>query len=177
MRPRDQGRTRPSRTVSASSESSVVPFVFSPRRSVLRYTPFPSWREMDLKTSHSHRDMSRMPHFLTDRPDSALLGRLLRHKARQQWFPVYLRGQLSASCRRCATTMARETVPEDEEQLHHLVSTSPGDGAPLEAEWVRALNAPPRPALPEVRSRSKRAFYEKTRCPFCAKPIRLNRRI
>jgi SRSO17 transposase len=68
------------------------------------------------------------------------LGRL-GHKARQQWFPIYLRGQMSASCRRCATTMARELVPEDEEQLHHFVSTSPWAGAPLEAELVRAANA------------------------------------
>ena len=65
----------------------------------------------------------------------------LGHKARQQWLPIYLRGQMSASCRRCATTMARELVPEDEEQLHHFVSTSPWDGAPLEAELVRAVNA------------------------------------
>jgi SRSO17 transposase len=65
----------------------------------------------------------------------------LGHKARGKWLPIYLRGQLSASCRRCATTMARELVPDDEEQLHHFVSTSLWDGAPLEAELVRAANA------------------------------------
>ena len=65
----------------------------------------------------------------------------LGHKARQRWLPVYVRGQMSATCRRCATTMARELAPEDEEQLHHFVSTSPWDGAPLEAELVRAANA------------------------------------
>ena len=67
--------------------------------------------------------------------------RCLGHKARGRWFPIYLRGQMSATCRRCATTMARELVPDDEEQLHHFVSTSPWDGAPLEAELVRAAGA------------------------------------
>lgn len=67
--------------------------------------------------------------------------RCLGHKARERWFPIYLRGQLGASGRRCATTMAREMVPEDEEQLHHFVSTSLWDGAPVEAELVRAVNA------------------------------------
>jgi SRSO17 transposase len=67
--------------------------------------------------------------------------RRLGHKARQEWLPVYMRGQMSASCRRCATTMAREMVPDDEEQLHHFVSTSPWDGAPLEAELIRVVNA------------------------------------
>jgi len=52
----------------------------------------------------------------------------LGHKARQRWLPVCVRGQMSATCRRCATTMARELAPEDEEQLHHFVSTSPWDG-------------------------------------------------
>jgi SRSO17 transposase len=37
--------------------------------------------------------------------------------------------------------MAREMAPEDEEQLHHFVSTSPWDGAPLQAQLVRAVNA------------------------------------
>ena len=71
----------------------------------------------------------------------APFARCLGHKARGRWFPIYLRGQLSATCRRCATTMARELVPGDEEQLHHFVSTSPWDGAPLEAELVRAAGA------------------------------------
>ena len=66
--------------------------------------------------------------------------RCLGHKARGRWFHIHLRGQLSATCRRCATTMAPELVPDDEEQLHHFVSTSPWDGAPLEAELVRAAS-------------------------------------
>ena len=65
----------------------------------------------------------------------------LGRKGRPQWFSLYLRGQMSAECRRCATTMARELAPEDAEQLHHFVSTSQWDGAPLEAELVRAVNA------------------------------------
>jgi SRSO17 transposase len=65
----------------------------------------------------------------------------LGRKSRERWLPIYVRGQMTATCRRCATTMARELVPEDEEQLHHFVSTSPWDCGPLEVELVRAANA------------------------------------
>jgi SRSO17 transposase len=65
----------------------------------------------------------------------------LGRKGRQQWFSLYLLGQMSAECRRCATTMAREVAPDDEEQLHHFVSTSKWDGAALEAELVRTADA------------------------------------
>jgi len=66
----------------------------------------------------------------------------LGHKARRRRFAIYLRGQMTATCRRCATTMARELVPEDAEQLHRFVSTSPWDSAPVEAQLVRAAQAP-----------------------------------
>ena len=66
----------------------------------------------------------------------------LGHKARRRWFAIYLRGQMTATCRRCATTMARELVPEDAEQLHRFVSTSPWDSVPVEAQLVRAAQAP-----------------------------------
>lgn len=65
----------------------------------------------------------------------------LGRKGRPKWFSLYLRGQMSADCRRCATTMARELAPDDQEQLHHFVSTSRWDGAALEAQLVRAADA------------------------------------
>ena len=65
----------------------------------------------------------------------------LERQDRKRWLPVYPRGLMGARGRRCATTMARELAPDDEEQLHHFVAASPWDCAPLEAQLVREANA------------------------------------
>jgi SRSO17 transposase len=65
----------------------------------------------------------------------------LKHKAQRRWAPVYVRGLLGPSPRKCATTLARALVPGDEEQLHHFVATSQWDWDDLSAELSRQADA------------------------------------
>lgn len=58
--------------------------------------------------------------------------RSLRHKTRQKWAPVYVRGLLSATKRKSVEPMAAAVSPGEKEQLHHFVATSRWDVAPLE---------------------------------------------
>ena len=55
-----------------------------------------------------------------------------RHKAQRQWAPLYLRGLLAPGDRKSIEPMASRVAPEDVQQLHHFVSTSKWDTAPLE---------------------------------------------
>lgn len=56
-----------------------------------------------------------------------------RHKAQRQWAPLYVRGLLAPGDRKSVEPMASRVAPEDLQQLHHFVSTSKWDTAPLEA--------------------------------------------
>lgn len=58
---------------------------------------------------------------------------VLGHTARRRWAHVYLRGLFSTSERKSVQPMAEKLAPDDYEQLHHFVSTSTWDPAPLEA--------------------------------------------
>lgn len=58
--------------------------------------------------------------------------RSLKHKTRQKWAPVYVRGLLSAAKRKSVEPMAAVVSPGEKEQLHHFVATSRWDVAPLE---------------------------------------------
>ena len=51
----------------------------------------------------------------------------------RRWAPVYLEGLLSPSERKSVEPMAAHVCPDDVQQLHHFVSTSPWPTAPLEA--------------------------------------------
>ena len=64
----------------------------------------------------------------------------LHRKEQRQWAPVYVRGLLGPSRRKCATTMARSVAPGDSWQLHHFVATSPWDGDPLAEVLVTKAN-------------------------------------
>lgn len=56
----------------------------------------------------------------------------LGHKTRQKWAPIYLRGLLSSAKRKSVEPMAAAVSPGQKEQLHHFVSMSRWDVAPLE---------------------------------------------
>jgi SRSO17 transposase len=64
------------------------------------------------------------------------LARLSRTPQRR-WAPVYLQGLLGPGERKSVEPMAARVAPGDVQQLHHFVSTSPWDTAPLEEELVR----------------------------------------
>ena len=59
------------------------------------------------------------------------LARLSR-KPQRRWAPVYLQGLLGPGERKSVEPMAARVAPGDVQQLHHFVSTSPWDTAPLE---------------------------------------------
>jgi SRSO17 transposase len=63
------------------------------------------------------------------------LARLSR-KPQRRWAPVYLQGLLGPGERKSVEPMAARVAPGDVQQLHHFVSTSPWDTAPLEEELV-----------------------------------------
>jgi len=67
------------------------------------------------------------------------LGRF-RHKAQRQWAPVYLCGLLGPSRRKNMERVAASVAPEDVQQLHHFVSTSPWETAPLQDELAKQAN-------------------------------------
>jgi SRSO17 transposase len=64
------------------------------------------------------------------------LARLERQEQRR-WAPVYLQGLFGPGERKSVAPMAARVAPADVQQLHHFVSTSPWDPAPLEEELVR----------------------------------------
>ena len=61
----------------------------------------------------------------------------LGHKSRRPWAPLYVRGLLGPGDRKSIQPMAERVAPEEHEQLHHFVATSPWDTAPLEAVLAR----------------------------------------
>jgi len=62
------------------------------------------------------------------RPFLAALGR----EAQRHWAPVYLQGLLGPGERKSVAPMAARVAPDDVQQLHHFVATSPWATAPLE---------------------------------------------
>lgn len=75
---------------------------------------------------------------------------VLSHKAQRRWTPVYVQGLLGPGERKSVEPMASRVAPGDVQQLHHFVSASPWDTAPLEAvlvEKAQALVGSPRAVL------------------------------
>ena len=72
---------------------------------------------------------------------SPFLARLSR-KQQRRWAPVYLQGLLGPGERKSIEPMAQRVAPGEVQQLHHFVSTSPWDPAPLEEELVRHADQP-----------------------------------
>ena len=56
----------------------------------------------------------------------------LRDRRRERWAPVYVRGLLGSGERKSIEPLAARTAPADYQQLHHFVSGSCWDAAPLE---------------------------------------------
>ena len=69
-------------------------------------------------------------------PFLARLGR----QAQRRWAPFYLKGLLLPGERKSVEPMAARVAPGDVQQLHHFVSTSPWETAPLEDELVKAAD-------------------------------------
>lgn len=65
---------------------------------------------------------------------------LFRHKAQRHWAPVYLRGLLGSTQRKCVSPMSRDVAPSDREQLHHFVCASTWDCEPLAKTLVEKAN-------------------------------------
>ena len=61
----------------------------------------------------------------------------LRRVEQRRWAPVYLQGLLGPGERKSVEPMAARVAPGNLQQLHHFVSTSPWQTAPLEQELVR----------------------------------------
>lgn len=61
----------------------------------------------------------------------------LRREAQRRWAPVYLHGLLGPGERKSVAPMAARVAPDDVQQLHHFVATSPWATAPLEQELAR----------------------------------------
>ena len=77
--------------------------------------------------------------------------------------------------RRAFVARPASSLPADDDRVR-FVSASAAAGQ----ETLLLGQPPPRPTLPEIRRRLRRAFSEKIRCsccPYRAKAIRLNRRI
>lgn len=74
----------------------------------------------------------------------------LRREAQRHWAPVYLQGLLGPGERKSVAPMAARVAPDDVQQLHHFVATSPWATAPLErvlAETAQRLVGGPRAVL------------------------------
>lgn len=56
----------------------------------------------------------------------------LRREAQRRWAPVYLEGLLGPGERKSVAPMAARVAPNDVQQLHHFVASSPWATAPLE---------------------------------------------
>jgi SRSO17 transposase len=61
----------------------------------------------------------------------------LAHKVRCRWAPVYVRGLLGPGERKSVQPMAARLAPQDNDQLHHFISSAAWDTAPLEAVLAR----------------------------------------
>ena len=59
----------------------------------------------------------------------------LGHKVRRRWAPVYVRGLLGE--RKSVQPMAARVAPQDNDQLHHFISSPAWPTAPLEAVLAR----------------------------------------
>jgi SRSO17 transposase len=64
----------------------------------------------------------------------------LRRRAQRHWAPFYLKGLILPGERKSIEPMAARVAPDDTQQLHHFVSTSPWPTAPLEEELVKAAD-------------------------------------
>jgi SRSO17 transposase len=74
----------------------------------------------------------------------------LRREAQRHWAPVYLQGLLGPGERKSVAPMAARVAPDDVQQLHHFVATSPWATAPLErvlAETAQRLVGGPQAVL------------------------------
>lgn len=61
----------------------------------------------------------------------------LKHKVRQRWAPIYVRGVLARLERKAVKVIATCVAPEDYDQLHHFVSTSNWAVEPIETILAR----------------------------------------
>jgi SRSO17 transposase len=61
----------------------------------------------------------------------------LRREAQRRWAPIYLEGLLGPGERKSVAPMAARVAPDDVQQLHHFVATSPWATAPLEQVLAR----------------------------------------
>jgi SRSO17 transposase len=61
----------------------------------------------------------------------------LRREAQRRWAPVYLQGLLGPGERKSVAPMAARVAPDDVQQLHHFVASSPWATAPLERALAR----------------------------------------
>jgi SRSO17 transposase len=64
----------------------------------------------------------------------------LQRKEQRKWAPFYVRGLLGPGDRKSIEPIASRLVPEDVQQLHHFVSTSPWPTEPLERVLVERAN-------------------------------------
>ena len=64
----------------------------------------------------------------------------LHHKVRCRWAPVYVRGLLGPGERKSVQPMAARVAPQDNDQLHHFISSPAWDNGPLEEVLARAAN-------------------------------------
>jgi SRSO17 transposase len=63
----------------------------------------------------------------------------LGHKVRRRWAPVYVRGLLGPGERKSVQPMAARVAPQDNDQLHHFISSPAWATAPLEAVLAREV--------------------------------------
>ena len=61
----------------------------------------------------------------------------LSSAAQRQWAPLYLEGLILPGERKSMTLIAERVAPQDRQQIHHFISDSPWEAAPLEAELVK----------------------------------------
>jgi SRSO17 transposase len=63
------------------------------------------------------------------------------HKAQRRWAPIYLQGLLGPSRRKNMERVATSVAPDDVQQLHHFISTSQWNPAPLQEELAQQADA------------------------------------
>ena len=61
----------------------------------------------------------------------------MRREEQRRWALVYLKGLILPGERKSIEPMAARVAPEDVQQLHHVLSSSPWSTAPLEDELIR----------------------------------------
>lgn len=74
-----------------------------------------------------------------DRWLDPFLDRVQRAEQRH-WAPLYVEGLLRPAERKSVTRLAEQVAPGESQQLHHFVSASPWDPAPLEALLVQTAD-------------------------------------